>query len=418
MKQPQKTVEFTSAATNFYIFSLLRTKCCLLLIVGISLCFTGSAEKIDSIPKHPLFVEAYGAFGTVFGTNEFVTDVGRYEAFSLRFARSANGSSRKDFTYNMPFYGIGFYKPSFENNPGFGNPFSFYMFRGSTLSQFTDNLGLVLEMNLGLAMNWTPYDLFDNPNNIAIGSHNTVQIGLRLYLEYVFFRYFQMKFGFDVTHFSNGNTHMPNRGVNMGALSFSLAYNFNPVNKGYLLRNTSYEDPVIPRHLEHDVEFLFSNRQTMFDTTGNNLPSPFVDADFKVLGLLYNPMIVTGHKFKWGPSIRLLYDESSNARAWRELHPDGQWYNRVEFAKFTDRLSLGLALHGEISMPIVSVFASIGYNVYHKHHYDKAFFQTVGIKTYLKDNLFVSLSISTKEFYKSNFLCWTLGYTLNSKRFL
>jgi len=313
--------------------------------------------------------------------------------------------------YHLPYWGIGLYKPFFASNPGLGNPFSIYLFRGNTLAQFTDNLGLVLELDLGVSMNWKYYDPVHRPENRAIGSPNNVHIGSRLYLEYALFKNLDLKLGADLTHFSNGNARMPNLGINMGALSFSAAYKFNPLNKGFLLRNMHFNPPVIPRHVEHDAQFVFSSRQTKFDTKNTNLPSPYVDKDFMVLGVIYSPMMAKGCKYKWGPSIQFIYDESSNAKAWRDSN---QLYDCVVLAKFPDRLSLGLALRGEISMPIVSVFAMVGYNVYHKHHFDRPLFQTAGVKIYLKDNFFASFSISAMEFKVAQYLYWSFGYTFSS----
>ncbi|MDR2906795.1 MAG: acyloxyacyl hydrolase [Bacteroidales bacterium] len=386
-------------------------------LIGFCLWLSSYAKPADTISllKKSSFIEAYNSFGSVFNTNPFVSPIQSYQALSLRYAFASNGSSWEDIAYNMPFMGVGFYTPFFSNNPGLGNPVSIYMFRGSTLAQFTDNLGLILEMNVGLSMNWKNYDPFDNPNNSAIGSPNNVHVGLRLHLDYVLSKHFDLKFGVDLTHFSNGSSRMPNSGINMGSLSLGLGYNINPVKKGFILRNSSLTPPIIPRHIAHDVQFVFSSRQRKFAAdSASHLPSPYIDTDFKVFGLAYSPMIVNGYKYKWGPSLHLTYDESSNAQAWRQWNPaDSLWYDRVKVAKLADRLSLGLALRGEVSMPGLSVFATVGYNVFHRHDIDKRLFQTIGIKTYLKDNFFATFGISATKFSVAQFLYWSFGYTIS-----
>ncbi len=387
----------------------------IVFLLGLGLWMGGYAESADSVSpsKQASFIEAYGALGNVFQTNDFVKDIPSYHSFSLRYAFASNGNSWEDIAYNMPFWGIGFYMPFFTKNPGLGNPYSFYFFRGSTLGQFTDNLGLILELNLGLSMNWKHYDALSNPDNVAIGSSNNAHVGLRLYLEYFLSKDLDLKFGVDLNHFSNGSSRLPNRGVNMGALSLSLAYHINPPEKGYLLQHSSLKPPVIPRHIDHEAQFVFSNRQTKFSTEGTGLTSQYIDKNFSVLGLIYSPMIAKGHKYKWGPSILLMYDESSNAKAWR----DSEDVLHVKTANFSDQLSIGLALRGEISMPIASVYASVGYNVYHKHHFDKAFFQNIGIKAYFKDNFYGAFGISATDFSIAQFLYWSFGYTFSSNHY-
>jgi hypothetical protein len=396
----------------------VKRKFIYVFFVAICLCFSSRAENKDStfVPKPTSFFEINTAFGEVFNTNPFVKDIPNYQAFSLRYARASNGSSWEDFAYHMPYFGIGFYKPFFTDNPGLGNPFSIYLFRGSTLKQFTDKLGLALEVGLGLSMNWKFFDPIDNPENLVVGTPNNVHVGLKLYFDYALSKHFDLKFGADLNHFSNGASRRPNAGVNMGALSVSLAYNFNPPDKGYLLRNPSLLPPEVPRRVDHNIQFIISNRQTDFDTVGTNLPSNFVDANFMVLGLAYSPMIVRNYRNKWGPSVRLIYDESSNATALRVQSPEtGQWHDQVKPAPFADRLSLGFGLSGEITMPVASVFATVGYNVYHRHHNDKALYQVIGVKAYLKDNFFATFGISATQFTVAQFLYWSFGYTIPAK---
>jgi hypothetical protein len=379
---------------------------------GICLCFIGRAETL----KTASFLDFYSAYGKVFNTNEFTRDcpIPRYEAFSLRYARASKGTSWKDFTFNMPYFGVGIYKPFF-NRTEVGNPFAIYAFRGSTLKQFTDNLGLNLEINLGLSMNWKTYDPIDNPENVAISTPTNAHVGLRMYFDYAISKHFDLKFGADLNHISNGANCKPNRGLNMGALSFSLAYNFNPPNNGFLLRNPTIELPEKPRHTEHNTQFIISYRRLDFLKGGPNLSTPYPDKKFNVLGLVYTPMMVRNYKYKWGPSVRLIYDESARAKAWgKQNSVDGSWYDHIELSDFSNRLSLGFGLTGEISVPIASFFASLGYSVYNRHHEDRRFFQVIGTKVYLYGNFFGTFGISATDFSVAQFLYWSVGYTFSS----
>lgn len=386
--------------------------CILFFLETNSYCKANSkSQDTLSLAKKAMFLELNSGQGTVFKTNDFVQNTVRYQSLSLRCAFASNGNSWEDIAYNMPYLGIGFYKPFFTNNPGLGSPFSLYLFRGSTLAQFTENLGWILELNIGLSTNWKTYDPIENPNNIAIGSTSNAHVGLRTYLEYFLFENLDLKLGFELSHFSNGSARMPNKGVNMGGVSLSLAYHLHSPQKGVLLNSPLLKPPVISKRIDHDLQFVFSSRQTKF----KNLTPDYVDRSFPVFGLVYSRLFVKGYKYKWGPSIQLIYDESSNAKAWRDSSVVGlQAY--TETAKIQDRFSLGIGLRGEIVMPGMSVFATLGYNVYHKHHYDKRLFQTIGIKYYLKDNLFVTFGISANQFSVAQFLHWSVGYTINSQK--
>jgi len=271
----------------------------MVFFVGFMLCLGSRAEQQNdtvSTFKRASFVEVGGSRGTAFNTNEFVRDIPHYNAFSLRYGRASNGSSWEDIAYNMPYWGIGLYAPFFANDPGLGNPFSLHMFKGRTLAQFTDKLGLTLEMRLGLSMRWDYFDPNENPYNIAISLPSNAHVGLGVYLEYFLSPHFDLKFGVDLNHFSNGSRRKPNGGVNKGGVGFSLAYHINPPNKGFLLRNSPLEPPEIPRRIDHNLQVIFSSRQLAFSMEGTNLPLPYVNRRFSVLGLVYSPVFVPGNK--------------------------------------------------------------------------------------------------------------------------
>jgi hypothetical protein len=262
-------------------------------------------------------------------------------------------------------------------------------------------------------MNWNYHDPIENPQNITIGSSNNVHIGLGFFLEYNVTRHFDLKFGIKLNHFSNGGVRMPNGGINTTALSFSTAYNINPTNRGALLRNPPLIVPKMPRRIDHEMNFIFSTRQiSRFE---NIFPSRFVNHNFMVAGLTYSSKFVFNYRYKVGPFVRVIYDESSRAMAFREQSPAGQWSYRVQRADFTDRLSLGLGISVEKSLPVVSFFGKLGYSVYHRHHSDLAFFQTIGAKVNITDNVFGTFGVSSTRFRIAQFLYWSVGYRIPTR---
>ena len=377
----------------------------LFLILTI-LCLNVHANSL----RPPFFIDVNTEYGRVLNTHRFISDIPSYRAVSLRVARAASGRSWQDFAFNMPFFGIGFYVPYFENNPGLGRPFSLYFFRGSTIRQFTNNFGLTWELNTGLSMNWNRYDPYDNPQNTVIASSNNVHIGLGFFLEYNLMRHVDLKFGVKFNHFSNGAVRMPNGGINTVALSFSTAYNINPSNRGHLLRNPPVAVPKMPRRIDHEMSFILSTRQ--IDRFENIFPSRFVHHNFMVAGVSYSPKFVLNYRYRVGPFVRVIYDESSRASAFREQNSAGQRFYRVQRADFPDRLSLGLGVSVEKSLPVVSFFGKLGYSVYHRHHSDLAFFQTIGAKVNITDNIFGTFGVSSTRFRIAQFLYWSVGYRI------
>ena len=59
------------------------------------------------------------------------------------------------------------------------------------------------------------YDELSNPQNVLIGSKINAYINLGFLLNWQVHKYWKLAAGVDLTHFSNGNTHYPNGGLNV-----------------------------------------------------------------------------------------------------------------------------------------------------------------------------------------------------------
>lgn len=378
-----------------------------------------AADSGDEIKtKKPSFIAVDAKGGWVFPTNDFVSGENKipyYSSFSLKYGFGSKGDTWQDKAYGMPYYGLGFYSGNFLRKKDLGLPFALYLFQGATIRRFNPRWSLNYEWNLGMSFNWKSYDPFDNPNNVALGSSVNVYVAGSMYMKWRMNDAFDLNMGLSLTHFSNGAYRLPNKGLNLVAPYLELVYNINRPQLSTLL-SSDLMPPEMEKHIVHDLLFNITSRQIRFDTTGTGLPSRYIDRQFKVFGLGYAPMIVNSYKYRWGPSMEVVYDESSGARAWREKHPvDGLYYDRVELGDVWDRFSIGLSMKGEVTMPHISIFANFGYNLLHGNKYDYRFYQIMGVKGYLKDNLFGTFGIRASRFSKAQYLYWSLGYSFEGK---
>lgn len=378
-----------------------------------------AADSGDEIKtKKPSFIAVDAKGGWVFPTNDFVSGENKipyYSSFSLKYGFGSKGDTWQDKAYGMPYYGLGFYSGNFLRKKDLGLPFALYLFQGATIRRFNPKWSLNYEWNLGMSFNWKSYDPFDNPNNVALGSSVNVYVAGSMYMKWRMNDALDLNMGLSLTHFSNGAYRLPNKGLNLVAPYLELVYNINRPQLSTLL-SSDLTPPEMEKHIVHDLLFNITSRQIRFDTTGTGLPSRYIDRQFKVFGLGYAPMIVNSYKYRWGPSMEVVYDESSGARAWREKHPvDGLYYDRVELGDVWDRFSIGLSMKGEVTMPHISIFANFGYNLLHGNKYDYRFYQIMGVKGYLKDNLFGTFGIRASRFSKAQYLYWSLGYSFEGK---
>ena len=77
-----------------------------------------------------------------------------------------------------------------------------------------NTIGINLRFGTGLAWFTKPYNKFDNPENLLVGSHltNATEIGLNLWFR--FLPQWKIEAGSSFLHFSNGHTAIPNYGLN------------------------------------------------------------------------------------------------------------------------------------------------------------------------------------------------------------
>lgn len=394
----------------------------LLLILFFCLITTAYAESLSSpdslsVKKKPSrFFALNTAGGIVIPTNDYIRkgSVPAYSSLSLKYGVYSSGDSWEDYAYGMPYSGIGVYMARFPNKKALGNPFSVFLFQGGDLKKFSSRLSLKYELNLGMSFNWRAYDAFDNPDNIAMGSSSNIHVGANAYFKRKLSPHWDLHLGVGLKHFSNGAQRLPNKGINLAAPFIEVVYNLNP--DPYESKREELTPPPLEKRIDYDILFTSSSRQIWHDTLGTGLPSRLVDRNFKVFGLSYATLFVNSYKYKWGPSLEIVYDESSGVHVWRELHPeDGRYYDRVKLGDLHKRLSLGLSLKGELTFERVSFFANMGYNLLHGNSYDYRFYQIIGAKAYLKDNFFGTFGIRASRFSKAQYLFWSIGYTIKGK---
>jgi len=392
-------------------------KLILLSIFLLSIVYTRAQNaKNDSTQtfyKRQPFVSFQMQEGVVLPTNDFIKSQERptFSAVSLKYGYAATKNRWQDYAYGMPYGGVGLMFAEFFNKKELGSPFALYAFQGTTLSNLSARTKLNFEWFLGASFNWKPYDPFDNPENIALGSKTNIYVGGNIYTKFRLNHQWDIHTGIGVSHFSDGAARLPNKGLNMVSATVEFNYNFNRNPLADLIDAPA--PPRVEKRIDYDFLINISSRQKKFDTLQTNLPSPYIDKNFSVFGLTFAPMIAANYKYKYGAGVDLLYDESSGAIAWRQLNSrDGKEYDRVKLGNFGDRISLGTSVRGELVMPIYSIFANLGCNIIQGNKRDKRMYQVMGVKVYLKENLFGTFGIRASNFSKAQYVYWSLGYTI------
>lgn len=381
---------------------------------------TYAQEKTDSLSFSHRFrhrIETEIRPGYILPTNSFFRGENNQwkpirNSFSahLKYSFQNHPNTCEDRIYGGAYQGVGLAYYNFGRSEEIGNPIALYLFQGARIKQLNPRLSLNYEWNLGLSCNWKPYDPIYNHYNQVIGSKVNAYLNVNFYFAWMLSPLVDITSGISLTHFSNGNTNIPNAGLNTVGLKVGLVYNFN--RKENAIRN-SLDKPVIPlfpRHVSYDLVLFGSWRSKGIRFGDDYLASPHKHT---VLGFNFAPMYNISYKGRVGISLDGYYDGSANIYS-----KDYIIGTTPEFFKpsIDKQLALGLSGRAEYVMPYFTVGIGLGANILHKGGDLKAFYQIVSLKTEITRNSFIHIGYSLHNFHTPNFLMLGIGFRFNNKR--
>lgn len=368
-----------------------------------ALSASGQTDTVPSGFSRPLEwhvgVEAGG--GLVPGTSAYLRGLNPLHrpidaaiSGDIRTDFSFSPSTREGLMYKGLYQGLGIGANTFFANSLIGSPVSAYVYQGAEIVRFNQRLWLGYEWQFGAAFGWRheadPADESFKPVSTPVTAH----MGLGLKFHYFLNQYWQLSLGLSARHFSNGNTSIPNTGVNLIGASVGITYTLSPARD--------------PRPVCFDIADNGNCRLWHLDITAfgawrkriislGTLPEyELCPGKFGVLGLQIYPLRALNRWVAVGPSLDLKWDESAGLQPyWLEgTHGDEMKFVRPPFAK---QLSAGVSAHAELTMPIFSVNAGIGYDLLCPHG-DVRFYQSLALKAFITNTIFLNVGYRLGDF--------------------
>lgn len=300
--------------------------------------------------------------------------------------------------------GIGF--TSFNAPSAVGNPWSAYVLQSVPMLVFDNKLSMDYEWNFGVSAGWHPSSSgYNLRSNLVVGSAVNAYINLGFKMVWEFSPGWTFGCGFDLSHYSNGNTSWPNPGVN--TLGFRMGV-------GYIVSGKKSERqkspfgvyPEFARKMVYDVmafgawrKSYFPYERAGFDTTGELYLLP---GHFGVAGLNVSPLWWFHPRFRIGASADFQWS-GCNA-----LIYENYWYKKPGVGK---QLTLGLSARAELVMPVFTVNVGLGYGVIGSYETRK-FYQTINLKTYLYKGAYLNVGYRLHRFRSPSNLMLGVGYTI------
>lgn len=384
---------------------------------ALACCLTVSAAELTDKsgglnPAHHVSIDLSPAYllpSNAFFRGENGTGAPMNSNFSvhLKYGFSFNPESRFGRNWPHAVQGLGLAWNTFSNPGEIGRPVAVYVFQTARIANLGERLSFDYEWNFGASFGWRKYDYAINRNNVVVGSSANAYINLSLMLDWEPADSWHLRAGVGFSHFSNGNTSVPNAGVNTAGMRFGAAKSFGEV-RDRTARPVPDEE--FRPEVSYDIILYGALKKKGFRIEGD----PYVASGrFGVSGLSFNPLYGFSRCFKAGLSLDACFDESANIRdhiANDYISPGTEL--KFHRPPFREQFSLGLSARVEVAMPIFSINLGIGRNFLCKGDDTDGFYQTFVLKTMLSRNLFLHVGYRLYEFKNPDHLMLGIGVRL------
>lgn len=383
---------------------------CLLTLsaVTIGLQAQTGAKHLIGIDVRPGHVVPTNSF--LVGDNARQHIIDKSLSYHLKYAFRFSEDSYLGRMFPNAYQGLGVSYNDFRSPAELGNPVSVYAFQGAPIFKLSRHFTFDYEWNFGASFGWKNYDPLDNPDNMVVGSKVNAYINLGFFLNWRIHPRWNLTAGADFTHFSNGNTHYPNAGLNIIGGRVGIVHTFG--NTEELSGATPAERLFIKPHVSYDLVLYGATRTKGF--VKDDIPT-LVPGSFGIAGLNFAPMYNFNNYFRAGLSVDAQYDESANIKEYKleDTYMDDIKFHRPPFRK---QFAVGLSLRAELVMPIFSINAGIGRNLIYSGDDTKGFYQILALKTYVTRHLFLHVGYQLSKFKDPNNLMLGVGYRFHDKR--
>lgn len=206
---------------NFLTFMPGYAKRLLLGLLIIWIAFSGRASSFNLYPLR-LDVAFHGGFIMAHDSQMQHLTRGHFVLNQLSVSRQTSGSHSWHNLYGHPYLGFSFLHGDLGYPEVLGRAFAFFphirlpMYRA-------DSWGVYLQHGLGMGYLTRYFKRLDNYKNMAIGSPWNIALNISLEFQWSFYSAWQLNSGFSLTHFSNGRTQTPNKGINIPGFKMGVS---------------------------------------------------------------------------------------------------------------------------------------------------------------------------------------------------
>ena len=317
------------------------------------------------------------------------------------------GAADVQYAFIIPetsYQGIGLSVFSLFDHKDVGTPISLYVFQGAQIARLSPGLSLDYEWNFGASFGWHRNE--EHPLNTIMGTKVNAYINGGIMLTWQDDD-LSVSIGPEFTHYSNGQTELPNAGLNVVGLRLNAARTFDREAFPRLREALSKEER-LTGNISCDITAFGSLKKCAVSHHGVYYK---VEGRFATAGIHINPFYDLHKHFRVGASLDFNYDEAANISS----HVAGTSSGAIGFFRpsLAEQLSLGLSVRAELVMPIFSVQFGIGHNIIYEGADLAGLYQIIALKTHVARRLYLHTGYQFRDFHRPDHLLLGLGYSFS-----
>lgn len=351
----------------------------------------------------------------LFGNQDAETFTGLHPSEYIRSMMSVHAKYSFGYTsatragrlYPEAYQGMGMSVTRFSKTRPVGTPVSLYFFQGAPIKHFSPRLSMGYEWNFGISAGWHKSTMAVAPDaNIFVGSRFNAYINLGFVLDYRLTDALTLRGGVEMTHFSDGNTSLPNPGVNAVGARIGVSYALGN-GKDIPAAVPPLPEEVVRPHWSYDILAYGSASKKAVTIEDRRVVVP---GKFGLCGLMFSPMRTVNQYFRYGGALDLKYDAGTNLQS--HIREGSTPHDvMVSLAPFRKRLIAGLSARAELVMPIFSVNVGLGRNLLCVSSARK-FYQIANLRIHPFRSVWLNIGYQLHNFRHPDNLVLGIGYTI------
>ena len=321
-----------------------------------------------------------------------------YRSVDLRFGFQSLGAELWQQDHHYPRLGVGF---NFANevigsrDTSLSNPYSLYVFYSAPLFR-EGRFSLHLNISTGLSYMSLVYDPDNNPYNDIVASHINLFFNLNMDLMVQLNQRLDLVLGAGMAHYSNGNLHEPQKGLNNWGLNAGLIYFLGqkqkPFERGVFLKD---EFPVFKEREE--LQFMFAVGITEWQPDNQEYGTHYFASTFSTdYAFRYwrNGALTVGVDVMYDGSLEeVLRLPTDMVSTWQKMYLGGHMGYQYSIKRLTLIFNLG------------SYFSQTAWN-------RRWFYGRAGWRLRIADPLSFHVCIKTRDGIRSDWIEWGLALSI------